>query len=287
MMMKKLEKKLFHHMKHRRRELKKLLAEKNITGKMAGEFILKYTQMDDSCSYEGTVPLPENFSNMPAETFKLLDACGAVRASLNSWAIAAWSQNANVQTMENLQKTMDCVSILPLVPDTYNNFSTLVTACSSDAPTTFSGRSNYTSQYFPEYFSVYNGSLPEGVYGSPYGIHGLSPLISGPSGWRPNNYFNFSNTQKHQGSEIVDGTEVLMSAANGNYYSAGLLSGYELPRLGVGPYMSTAEVNAQVLPKFEPSQWVVNDGPMRPWQPSYPIMTIPPTPIPLLGTSNV
>ncbi len=25
----------------------------------------------------------------------------------------------------------------------------------------------------------------------------------------------------------------------------------------------------------------------RPWEPKYPIMTIPPTPIPLLGTSNM
>ncbi len=62
---------------------------------------------------------------------------------------------------------------------------------------------------------------------------------------------------------------------------------YELPRIGFGPYMSRSEIDAEVLPKYEPSQWIVNNGPVRPWEPKYPIMTIPPTPIPLLGTSNM
>jgi hypothetical protein len=31
----------------------------------------------------------------------------------------------------------------------------------------------------------------------------------------------------------------------------------------------------------------VNNGPIRPWHPRYPVMTIPPVPIPLLGTSNM
>ncbi len=36
--------------------------------------------------------------------------------------------------MENLQSTMECVNQLNLVPDTYNRFQELVTACFSSVP---------------------------------------------------------------------------------------------------------------------------------------------------------
>lgn len=64
------------------------------------------------------------------------------------------------------------------------------------------------------------------------------------------------------------------------------LNSFELPRVSYGPFMTTEEVDTLELPRFEPSQWIVNDGNVRPWEARYPIMTIPPVTIPLLGTSN-
>jgi hypothetical protein len=64
---------------------------------------------------------------------------------------------------------------------------------------------------------------------------------------------------------------------------ASYLNSYGLPRFRAGPYMTRGEIDAEELPRFEPSQWIVNNGPVRPWEPRYPVMTIPPVPIPLLG----
>ncbi len=121
---------LLYHMKRRRRELKDLLKSKKIIGaKNLMKFVKKYTQIDKTCAYEGPIPMPAEFSTMSADNLQLLDKCGAVRSSLNSWAIATWAENSVVKTMENLQSTMECVNQLNLVPDTYNRFQELVTAC--------------------------------------------------------------------------------------------------------------------------------------------------------------
>ncbi len=72
---------------------------------------------------KGPIPMPAEFSTMSADNLQLLDKCGAVRSSLNSWAIATWAENSVVKTMENLQSTMECVNQLNLVPDTYNKIS--------------------------------------------------------------------------------------------------------------------------------------------------------------------
>jgi hypothetical protein len=283
-------------MRRRRRELRALVKDTKITGNY-DKLINDYTKMND-CAYEGPIPLPEEFSTMPASTLAVLDSCGAVRASLNSWAIASWSKNAIVKTFENLQMMLDCVSKLPLEPATFNNFQDLVTRCFTGTPSSaFTNFGNYTNLNSPRIRvgrdirselraeardqlrdNFYNGV---GVYGAPYGVYGL-PLRSGPVGWRPPNYFNYTS----QGSELLDGTDVLMTR-NGDYVNTGMLQGYELPRLGFGPYMSRSEIDAEVLPRYEPSQWIVNSGPIRPWHPKYPVMTIPPVPIPLLGTSNM
>ena len=62
----------------------------------------------------------------------------------------------------------------------------------------------------------------------------------------------------------------------------GCQSSYNLPRLTTGPYMTTQEVDIQVIPRLAPSQWITNDiTRVRPWIPRYPIMTTPPAPIPL------
>ncbi len=45
----------------------------------------------------------QSFQTMSADNLQLLDKCGAVRSSLNSWAIATWAENSVVKTMENLQ----------------------------------------------------------------------------------------------------------------------------------------------------------------------------------------
>ncbi len=36
-----------------------------------------------------------------------------------------------------------------------------------------------------------------------------------------------------------------------------MLQQYELPRIGFGPIWSRSEIDAEVLPKYEPSQWIV------------------------------
>ncbi len=41
---------------------------------------------------------------MSADNLQLLDKCGAVRSSLNSWAIATWAENSVVKTMENFNQ---------------------------------------------------------------------------------------------------------------------------------------------------------------------------------------
>ena len=289
---------LLYHMKRRRRELKDLLKSKKIIGaKNLMKFVKKYTQIDKTCAYEGPIPMPAEFSTMSADNLQLLDKCGAVRSSLNSWAIATWAENSVVKTMESLQSTMECVNQLNLVPDTYNRFQELVTACFSSVPVVppVVPPKNSTFVTYPN--NIHN--LPMGVYGSPYGIYGMNynlgtsyqgkigangiafsngvtnGFVSDSRGWRPDDYFNYNA----QGSELIDGTNTLMTAQ--------MLQQYELPRIGFGPYMSRSEIDAEVLPKYEPSQWIVNNGPVRPWEPKYPIMTIPPTPIPLLGTSNM
>lgn len=203
---------LVYHMKKRRQELKNLLTDKKITSDDLIEFIKSYTEIDPNCSYIGPVPLPEEFSTMSATNLQILDNCGAVRASLNSWAIATWIENSIVKTFDNLKSTMECVAKLPLVPNTYNNFQTLVTVC----------------------------------FNFPFEIS------KSPSGFSPVK-----------------------------------CSDFQLPRLGVGPYISRLEVDTKIIPKYESSQWIINNGPVRPWEAQYPIMTIPPVPIPLLGTSNM
>jgi hypothetical protein len=270
-MKKKGPRRIASHMGDRREELIDLLKDKKIGNHE--KFVREYTEIDKKCSYRGPVPLPEDLAKMSPEDFKILNDCGAVRASLNSWAISAWAENAVVKTFDNLKGTMECVSKFSLTNETFNNFLALVKACFPPSPATLYGSYGNGNN---------TGGNNIGVYGSPYGIYGL-PLVS-PSGagWRPQNYFNFNS----QGSELLDGTDVLMTS-NGNYVNAGQLQGYQLPRLGFGPYMSRTEIDAEVLPRYEPSQWIVNNGPVRPWEPRYPIMTIPPTPIPLLGTSNM
>ncbi len=57
-----------------------------------------------------------------------------VRSSLNSWAIATWAENLLLKQWKILQSTMECVNQLNLVPDTYNRFQELVTACFSSVP---------------------------------------------------------------------------------------------------------------------------------------------------------
>ncbi len=88
-----------------------------------------------------------------------------------------------------------------------------------------------------------------GVYGSPYGIYGMNynlgtsyqgkigangiafsngvtnGFVSDSRGWRPDDYFNYNA----QGSELIDGTNTLMTAQ--------MLQQYELPRIGFGPYI--------------------------------------------------
>ncbi len=45
---------------------------------------------------------------MSADNLPLLDKCGAVRSSLNSWGLLhTWAENSVVKTMENLQSTMN------------------------------------------------------------------------------------------------------------------------------------------------------------------------------------
>ncbi len=41
--------------------------------------------------------MPAEFSTMSADNLQLLDKCGAVRSSLNSWAIATWAENSVVK----------------------------------------------------------------------------------------------------------------------------------------------------------------------------------------------
>ncbi len=65
--------------------------------------------------------MPAEFSTMSADNLQLLDKCGAVRSSLNSWAIATWAENSVVKTWK-ITITMECVNQLNLVPDTYNRF---------------------------------------------------------------------------------------------------------------------------------------------------------------------
>lgn len=274
MFMKKGPRRMANHMGDRRRELIDLLKEKKIGAH--GKFVRDYTEMDKKCSYRGPVPLPEEIAKLSPEDYKILNDCGGIRASLNSWAISSWAENAIVKTFDNLKGTMECVSKLPLSNETFNNFLSLVKSCFPPAST-----SNLLTLYGNGNYSYGNGENI-GVYGSPYGIYGLPLQSPYGSGWRPQNYFNFNS----QGSELLDGTDVLMTS-NGNYVNAGQLQEYQLPRLGFGPYMSRTEIDAEVLPRYEPSQWIVNNGPVRPWEPRYPIMTIPPTPIPLLGTSNM
>ncbi len=84
-----------------------------------------------------------------------------------------------------------------------------------------------------------------GVYGSPYGIYGMNynlgtsyqgkigangiafsngvtnGFVSDSRGWRPDDYFNYNA----QGSELIDGTNTLMTAQ--------MLQQYELPRIGI------------------------------------------------------
>ncbi len=79
---------LLYHMKRRRRELKDLLKSKKIIGaKNLMKFVKKYTQIDKTCAYEGPIPMPAEFSTMSADNLQLLDKCGAVRSSLNSWVL--------------------------------------------------------------------------------------------------------------------------------------------------------------------------------------------------------
>jgi hypothetical protein len=265
LMMQKKGNKLVDHMKNRRIELRDLLVEKlNGSKETLMNFVNQYTPINEMCPYQGPIPEPSSLSTMSAKELEILDSCGAVRSILNSWAISAWSKNAIVSTMENLEKTMNCVNKLSLDPKTYNNLHDLVTQCFNNVDIVIPNKKDIGPPYN---VSSYNSSLP----------------LSGGSGWRPKDYFNYNS----QGSELIDGTDVLMNL-NGNYYNAGQLQGYQLPRLSAfGPYMSRSEIDAEVLPRYEPSQWIVNNGPVRPWEPRYPIMTIPPTPIPLLGTSNM
>ncbi len=42
----------------------------------------------------------QSFQQCLPDNLQLLDKCGAVRSSLNSWAIATWAENSVVKTME-------------------------------------------------------------------------------------------------------------------------------------------------------------------------------------------
>lgn len=61
---------------------------------------------------------------------------------------------------------------------------------------------------------------------------------------------------------------------------------YSLPVLPM-PYLTTQEINTMVINSSKPSQWVNDGTTLRPWNPEYPIMSIPSAPVPLFGTSNL
>ncbi len=74
--------------------------------------------------------MPAEFSTMSADNLQLLDKCGAVRSSLNSWAIATWAEILLLKQWKIYNQQWN-VLIINLVPDTYNRFQELVTACFS------------------------------------------------------------------------------------------------------------------------------------------------------------
>lgn len=56
----------------------------------------------------------------------------------------------------------------------------------------------------------------------------------------------------------------------------------QLPRISRGPMLFSDEIDIQELPRNEPWQWVLNDGPIRPWEPRWPVMNVPKEPIPII-----
>jgi hypothetical protein len=56
----------------------------------------------------------------------------------------------------------------------------------------------------------------------------------------------------------------------------------QYPRLSNGPYMTRQELDMQTVPYDKPWQWILNNGPIRPWEPRYPVMNIAPEPIALI-----
>ncbi len=120
-----------------------------------------------------------------------------------------------------------------MVPDTYNRFQELVTACFSSVPVVppVVPPKNSTLVTYPN--NIHN--LPMGVYGSPYGIYGMNynlgnflsredrskrycnflmvlqmDLYQISRGWRPDDYFNYNA----QGSELIDGTNTFNDCSN-------------------------------------------------------------------------
>ncbi|CCV02442.1 hypothetical protein IIV31_070L [Armadillidium vulgare iridescent virus] len=261
------------HMKARRQELTELVKKK--IGVSLPNLIQQYCPIPDDCMYPGPVPLPDELVAMDAITFRSLDNCGALRSIMNSWAIAYWVENSTVATRENLVQSMTCASQLPLLPATFTNFGKLVEACFTPTRPPIAP--------IPVVPPVVPPVIPpqpvqpivvpidgDNDIGPPYDTNAV--LRSGPAGWRPPNYYN--KTSQLSINDMGD-------------LRASYLNSYGLPRFRAGPYMSRGEIDAEELPRFEPSQWIVNNGPVRPWEPRYPVMTIPPVPIPLLGTSNM
>lgn len=209
------------------------------------------------------IPSIKELRNMDKADFNLISKCGVLKSIVKLWAIGYWSRNTPKLNVDHLSLTLSCMDQLIFNRSLLRRFQKVVEQCFNTTVQAFNG---YNGNGYGNGVVVTDDKL--------YLMPPLQPLQQSMDDLAIN-----SQTTNVQGWE----TPGYYNYGYGYASKAGL---YSLPRNYPYPstYMTRAEIDATVSPALEPSQWVVTGERPRPWEPRYPILSIPPTPIPLLGT---
>lgn len=205
------------------------------------------------------IPSIKELRHMNKADFDLISKCGILKSIVKLWAIGYWSRNTPKLNIDHLSFTLSCMDRLTYDKPLLYKFQKVVEQCFNATVQAFNGSGNGNGVVVADDKLYLMPPLQQQAMDA---LAAINSQTTNVQGWETPGYYNYGY---------------------GYASKAGL---YSLPRNYPYPsaYMTRAEIDATVSPAFEPSQWIVTGERPRPWEPRYPILSIPPTPIPLLGT---
>lgn len=115
------------------RAINQIIAElkrSNITG--VDNLIKQHTHINTSCSYEGQIPTPGEFTTMSKPILQHLFDCGAMTSVLNYWVVVIWLTLPSVlRTRQSLLRGFTCTMEITPTSDPFRltNFDGITNGC--------------------------------------------------------------------------------------------------------------------------------------------------------------